>query len=157
MLVIVALTWWVAAANPYAKPAPAPAPEADPLVWIVPAVEFLAGDTGSLRATLAVPGDGWTIYQDMLEVEVIGEVGELSVSPAVIPLGSLDLTGDNKSADRRWYASDITVNVPLTSTDVGLTRIKLHTRHQACKGGVCFQPRELTHEVWVNVAQNNGK
>lgn len=150
---LLALLWPAAALAlpPYAiETPPLTAPEADPFAWEVTAPVLAPGAEGRLELRLVVP-DGYVAYRDQLEVRVIDESG-LKAGAADFPPA---LTGDDPTTGepREQYVDDVVVWVPLKAPKAlaSAVTVRVETRHQGCRKGLCFPPTTVEHTVLVPV------
>ncbi len=136
---------------PYAEGGAVALPaESDPFVWQVePAI--LEGVDGRLSLRLVVP-PGHVIYRDMLEIVVL-DAGPLSVGAVDLPPAQVKEDPADGLDPRPLYPEDVVVWLPLHAPDgfLGGATLKVETRHQGCRPGLCFPPTTLTHDVLVAV------
>jgi len=153
LLEILALALCAALANPYeTQPAPVPVAQEDPLVWEIQPVNLTAGIPGQISVTLVVP-DGWVVYRDMLEVDVEQGPASLFVGEPQFPPAKDDATDHDHAPGRPWYDHPVVVRVPVRADEAGLGQLMLKMRHQVCRGGLCYSPREARQTVFVNVTE----
>jgi hypothetical protein len=137
---------------PYAEdPGAVSSQEEDPFSWEIPAAVVHPGKWGRLTLRLVVP-EGYVVYQDQLEVRVL-DAGPLRSGPLDLPPARVEPDPVDGTGLRRQYPVDVMIYLPVEvpSDARGGVLVRLETRHQGCRKGLCFSPVTLSHDVWVAV------
>jgi hypothetical protein len=130
-----------AASNPYLDPPTLAVPTENPFEWEARKLVVGVSKVANLELVLHVP-PGTEVYRDQLEVEVLYVDGVQAGQPDFPPPVQLASAADGQG-QRPRYISDVIVYLPVTgATAAGDGSVYLRTRHQGCRGRLCFPPVE---------------
>jgi len=124
----------------------------DPLIWRQEAAVLHGTEPGRIDLILDVK-PGFTVYRELLEVEVLANPSGLHVGPADLPPGIVRLVPGRDEVAREQYDDDIVVHLPVSAPDgkPGLRTMHVRVQHQSCFAGHCFRPKEHIMAVHVPV------
>lgn len=116
------------------------------------AAESLDGNTLTVRWTIA---EGTYLYQDKLQVELIGEgvrLGRYDMPPPDIKKDSIK--PDGSIGDVAVYHNQALLQIPLLRDNTDATEIEVKVGYQGCaERGICYPPQKGTLKVALPAAK----